>query len=128
MIVRYMLQHIEQHDQIVIAILQRHVGQVAALERQAAALLREGAGMIVGFDRIHRAESLQHGQVRARAGPHLKDAQRPRFGAERFDQRGKDLAAADEPPMVAIDLSHAVINGAIHQPALPLPPIRSRMT
>jgi len=127
LVVRYVLEHIEQHDQVVIAVFQRHVGQVPTLDRDAGALARKGARMIVRLDRVDRAELLQHCDVRSGAAADLQDAQRPLLGAPAFDQGGQNPAAPDEPPMVAVDLCHPVIDMAFHQASSsPASPIFSR--
>jgi len=127
LVVWNMLEHVEQHDQVVISVLQRHVGQIAALDRHARAAGSESARMIVRLDRIDRPELLQHGDVGSCAAADLQDPQRLLFGPPTLDQRGEDLAAADEPPMVSVDLGHPVIDVAFHQASSsPASPIFSR--
>jgi len=109
------------------AVQKRHVGQVAALHSHAGSLCREGARMVVGFDRIDRAELLEHGDVGARAAADFENPQRSLPGTPAFQQGGQDLAAADEPPMIAVDLRHPVIDMAFHQTwSSPVSPIVSR--
>jgi len=126
-IVGNMFEHVEQHDQVVLTVFQRHVGQITALHRNAGPLRGEGAGMIVGFDRIDRAELLEHGDVGACAAADFENPEGPCPGPPAFEQSGQDLAAADEPPMIAVDLRHPVINMAFHQAwSSPVSPIVSR--
>jgi len=114
-VLRNMFEHVEQHDQVIGAIVERHMGQIAALDRQPAALFGEGARIVIGLDRIDRAEALQQSEIGAGAGAHFEDAERTRLRTVALDQRGNDLAARDEPPMVLVDLGHPVIGGAVHQ-------------
>jgi len=109
------LEHIEQHDQIIGPVVERHMGQIATLDRQPAALLREGASAVVGLDRIDRTVAPEQLEIRSGPRPDLEDAHRPRPGPVAVDQGGDDPAPGDEPPMVLVDLRHAVIGGAIHQ-------------
>ena len=118
-----MLEHVEQHDQIIGAVLDRRaVGRKeAAAHVEPAAPRGQRARRPVGLDRIDAAEALEQGDVGARAAADLEN---PRIGLERNlrgDQRGDDPAARDEPPMLAVDLGHAIVGRAVHQP------IRSRM-
>jgi len=111
-----MLQHVEQHDEVIAAILQLHlIGQQPAAHRDAAAPAGERPGGFIGLDRVDPAEALQHGEVGAGAGAHL---QYPRAGLQRHllpDQRRDDLPPRGEPPMVGIDIRHAIVDGAFHQ-------------
>jgi len=126
-VVRNMLQHVEQHDQVIMAVVERHVGQIAAFDREAGPLRGKGTGMIVRLDRVDRAELLQHGDVGAGAAPDLQDTQRSRTRAPAFYQRRQNLATSDKPPMIPVDLGHAVIDVAFHQSSSsPASPIRSR--
>jgi len=127
LVVGNMFEHVEQHDQIISAVFERHVGQIAALDRHAGPLRREGARMVIGLDRIDRAELLEHGDVGARAAADFQDPERPFPGPPALEQRGQDPAAADEPPMIAVDLRHPVIDMAFHQAwSSPVSPIVSR--
>jgi len=127
LVIRNMLQHVEQHDQIVMPVLQRHVGQIAALDRHAGPLGGESARIIIGFDRVDRAELLEHGKIAAGAAADFQDAERALCGAPAFEQAGQDPAAADEPPMIAVDLRHPLIDMAFHQASSsPVSPIFSR--
>jgi len=85
MVVGDVLEHVEQHDQVVISVLQRHVGQIAALDRHAGTAGGKGARMIVRLDRIDRPELLQHGDVGSCAAADLQDPQRLRLGPPTLD-------------------------------------------
>ncbi len=111
-----MLEHIEQHDQIVGAVRDRRAvgGEEAAAHVHPAAPRRHLARRPVGLDRVHLAETLEQGDVRSGAAADLED---PRIGLERhlrLDQRGDDRAACGEPPVRAVDLGHAVVDRAVH--------------
>jgi len=122
-----MLQHVEQYDQVIMPVFQRHLGQIAALHLDARAIGRESACMVVRFDRVDRAELLQHRDVGAGTAADLENSQWSRLRPPAFEQCGQDPAAADEPPMVAVDFRHPVVDMAFHQASSsPAPPILSR--
>jgi len=126
-VVRNMFQHVEQHDQVVTAVIQCHVGQVTALHRHAGTLRREGARMVVRLDGIDRPELLKHGDVRAGTAADFEYPERSLTGTPTFEQSREDLAPADEPPVIAVDLRHPVIDMAFHQASSsPVSPIVSR--
>jgi len=123
---RNMFQHIEQNDQVIMAVFQRHaVRQIAALDREAAALFGERARAIVGLDRIDIAISLQQRQVGPGAAADLEDLERPCLRTIALDQPRYDLAAGGEPPVIGVDFRHAIISRAIHQACSSMP-IQSR--
>jgi len=127
LIVGDMFEHVEQHDQIIMAVFERHVRQIAALHRHTGPPCGERPRMIVGFDRIDRAELLEHRNIGAGAAADFQDSERPCPGSPALEQRGQDLAAADEPPVIAVDLRHPVIDMAFHQSwSSPVSPIVSR--
>jgi len=113
------LKHVEQHDQVISAVVERHVGQIAALELEPAAPFGKGARAVVGFDRVDRPVALEQREVRAGASADLEDAQRPLLGPVAVDQPRDNPSPGDEPPMVLVDLGHAVIGGAVHQASPP---------
>jgi len=127
LVVGDMLEHVEEHDQIVMSVLQRDVGKISTPHLDAGAPRGEGARMVVGFDRVDRTELLEHRDVGARAAADFEDPEQPLFGPPALEQGGQNPAAADEPPMIAVDLRHPVIDMAFHQASSsPASPIVSR--
>lgn len=110
-----MLEHVEQRNEVItVALEHREVGQPGALHLARQALARDGPGAAVKLARLEASKLLQHRKIVSRAAPDLEDLGLLRRPHDALDQALQDAPARQEPPMVLIQLGHAVENGAFH--------------
>src|SRR6476646_9023451 len=120
-VIRHMFENIEQGDQVVsIAIEHRQVGQLRFLDLAGQALVRDRASTTIQLTRVEPAELLQHGKVVPRTTADLQDPRFLRRLDDAFDQALQDSAPRQEPPMMLVELDHAIENGAFHKLLVPL--------
>ena len=110
-----MLEHVEQGDEVVGAILEcAEVGQSGFDHRATEALGRERPPARIELGRLNSAEAAEHGQIVPGARAKLEDARVGRRPDDPRNHLAQDLAPRGEPPMAGIELSHPIEHLALH--------------
>lgn len=114
-VVLHMLQDIEEHDEIVVAVRRVDpVRQGAEADRQAALALRDGARLRIVFGGVERAVAAEQLQVAARAAADLQEDGFRNRGQEPFYEALDDFPAGMEPPMPLFLLGHSPVDVSVH--------------
>ena len=116
LIVGDMLDHVERADQVVVAVGDAgELGQRRAHHCSAETLLRDGARFLVELETFDMTEAAEHGEVVTGAAADLENlgvGGRSHFSA---DQVGEHPTSGAIPPMTLVQLSHLLIDDALHQ-------------
>ncbi len=114
-IVRHMLQHVQEHDEVKAPVGGfQPVGEGAEADADAALPLGDGAGLGIELHRLDSAETAQKGEIAARSAADFQEPGGGRFRQVAADQPLDDPPAPIEPPMLVLLVSHSEVDGSFH--------------
>src|SRR5579884_2760578 len=112
-----MLDHVEGTDQVVMALgHSRELGERRAHDLATETPFRVGAHFVIELERVNMAEDAEHRKIVARAAPDLENGRSRGWPDQAPDQGREHLAASPVPPVAVVELSHAIVDDAFHQP------------